>query len=166
MKAGTVQQIGTPQDIYARPYNVFVSTFIGHSNLYYGTVKTGKAPSVRFRNGYTVEMPNLADSVSDGQNVIVSVRPEEFSRSETGLECKIVSRTFLGKYTNYFLEFAEGMCIPGQPGIEFSQDLGHADIQYRIGDTVVLKPNAAKINVFTEDMTCSLIRGVTRFDEA
>ena len=46
MKKGEIQQTARPHTIYTRPYNVFVSTFIGHSNLFHGTIKgdaNGKA---------------------------------------------------------------------------------------------------------------------------
>ncbi len=165
MKLGVIQQIGTPQDIYARPYNAFVSTFIGHSNLFYGTVNIdGGKKKVTFRNGYSVEMPNLSDEVKDGEEVVVSVRPEEFSINSEGLECEISSRTFLGKYTNYFLKFDENMILPEQPGIEYSQDLGHVDRILETGEKIRLRPNPNKINVFTKDMEKSLIKDVNRYE--
>ncbi|MGP1603083.1 MAG: ABC transporter ATP-binding protein [Treponema sp.] len=163
MKDGIIQQIGSPEEIYARPYNTFVSTFIGHSNLFYGTVKKDSGIAVEFANGYKIKMNNLDDSVVDGQKVVVSVRPEEFSISYSGLKCKISNSTFLGKYTNYVLDFADGMCLENQPSIEFSQDLGHSEHIYRSGDSISLEPNPTKINVFTEDMARSLIKEVKRF---
>lgn len=163
MKDGIIQQIGSPEEIYARPYNTFVSTFIGHSNLFYGTVKKDSGIAVEFENGYKIKMNNLDDSVVDGQKVVVSVRPEEFSISDNGLKCKISNSTFLGKYTNYVLDFADGMCLENQPSIEFSQDLGHSEHIYRSGDSISLEPNPTKINVFTEDMARSLIKEVKRF---
>ena len=166
MKLGIIQQIGSPQEIYARPYNAFVSTFIGHSNLFYGKVgKDGGRKLVTFRNGYAVEMPNLIDTVEDGQQVAVSVRPEEFSLNEHGMECRIVNRTFLGKYTNYFLQFGEGDVLDDQPSIEYSQDLGHVDRIFEVGERIRLRPNPAKINVFTENLEQSLIKDVRRYDE-
>jgi iron(III) transport system ATP-binding protein len=33
MKSGVIQHVGTPQDIYHRPANIFVATFIGRTNL-------------------------------------------------------------------------------------------------------------------------------------
>ncbi len=33
MNNGTIQQIGTPQDIYNEPVNAFVADFIGESNI-------------------------------------------------------------------------------------------------------------------------------------
>lgn len=165
MKLGVIQQIGSPQDIYARPYNAFVSTFIGHSNLFYATVqKTGNQTCLAFRNGYTLEMNNLVDSVINGQQVVVSVRPEEFSLNDSGMECEITNRTFLGKYTNYFLRFGDGVVLDDQPSIEYSQDLGHVDSIFDIGTKIRLRPNPNKINVFSEDMEQSLIRDVKRYD--
>lgn len=166
MKLGVIQQIGSPQDIYARPCNAFVSTFIGHSNLFFGTIrKQGGVPSVVFEGGYHVEMANLVDTVTEGQRVVVSVRPEEFSLNPEGMECEIISRTFLGKYTNYFLRFGEGMVLEDQPSIEYSQDLGHVDRIFAVGEKIRLRPNPNKINVFTQDMEQSLIKDVKRYDE-
>ena len=68
-----------------------------------------------FEGGYHVEMANLVDTVTEGQRVVVSVRPEEFSLNPEGMECEIISRTFLGKYTNYFLRFGDGMVLSVRP---------------------------------------------------
>ena len=154
------------RQIYARPYNAFVSTFIGHSNLFYGTVKkSGDSVSLQFNGGYEVPMNNLDSCVQNGQKVIISVRPEEFSMNENGMECRIISRTFLGKYTNYFLEFPDKTVVDDQPSIEYSQDLGHVDRIFEVGETIRLRPNPNKINVFTEDMEESLIKDVKRYDQ-
>ena len=164
---GVIQQIGTPHHIYSRPANVFVATFIGHSNLFYATLskKNGKTEIV-FRDGCRLEMNNLIDDCKDGQEVIVGVRPEEFYVSDKGLFCKVENTTFLGRYSNYFLKFADGICVPDQPSLEFSQDLGHTQELYRMGDTLKLMPDAQKINVFTADMEHSLIKDVICYEEA
>lgn len=164
MKLGVIQQIGQPHTIYTRPYNVFVSTFIGHSNLFRGRVSlTPKGKKVVFQDGYALAMENLGE-VSDGQDVIISVRPEEFSVQPDGVKCKIKSRVFLGKYINYALDFASEMILPDQPSIEFSQDLGHAEQIFEVGDMVTLRPNKAKLNVFTMDQTTNLIKDVVEYE--
>ena len=166
MNQGVVHQIGSPHNIYTRPADVFVATFIGHSNLFYGTVERREGYSgVRFANGYSLGMGNLTDDARDGQEVAVGIRPEEFTVSDAGLPCAVTHRTFLGRYSNYFLQFDEGLCIPDQPSLEFSQDLGHAAHLYEAGDRLALAPNPDKINVFTRDMTKSLIRDVIQYEE-
>jgi len=161
MKKGEIQQTARPHTIYTRPYNVFVSTFIGHSNLFHGTIKgdaNGKV--VVFNDGYIMPMDNLSEDAVDGMEVIISVRPEEFSIQRDGLKCKIKNKVFLGKYNTYFLEFPENMLIPDQPSIEFSQDLGHAERLLDIDEEVVLRPNPAKVNIFTADGSRNLLKGV------
>lgn len=163
MKKGVIQQTASPHTIYTRPYNVFVSTFIGHSNLFHATVRAdGSGMAVVFNDGYVMPMDNLSDEVTDGMQVIVSVRPEEFSIQPQGqgLQCRIKNKVFLGKYNTYFLDFEEKMLAPNQPSIEFSQDLGHAERLLDVNETVTLKPNAAKVNVFTADGERNLLKGV------
>lgn len=43
MNAGTIQQVGTPEEIYANPENTFVADFIGLTNLVSCELKEGKA---------------------------------------------------------------------------------------------------------------------------
>lgn len=161
MKKGEIQQTARPHTIYTRPYNVFVSTFIGHSNLFHGTIKgNANGKVVVFNDGYIMPMDNLSEDAVDGMEVIISVRPEEFSIQKDGLKCKIKNKVFLGKYNTYFLEFPENMLIPDQPSIEFSQDLGHAERLLDIDEEVVLRPNPAKVNIFTADGSRNLLKGV------
>lgn len=164
MNQGVINQIGKPESIYTRPYNVFVSTFIGHSNLFHGQVlkRQGKT-YLRFMDGYERIMTNL--TVEQADDVIISVRPEEFSTQldEHGLKAKIINRTFLGKYVNYKLAFDSGMVIENQQSIEYSQDVGHTKRIYEMGETIFLIPNADKLNVFSADGKQSLIKDVIRY---
>lgn len=163
MNKGVIQQIGSPKDIYSRPYNIFVSTFIGHSNLFYATIgKDNNGTYVEFKDGYKTYMNNLSNECKEGMKVIVSIRPEEFSINEVGLSVTVKKSTFLGMYTNYELDFPESMLVSNQASIEYSQDLGHVDRIYEVGEKITLKPNALKINVFTEDGEKSLIKDVNK----
>ncbi|MBQ6509577.1 MAG: ABC transporter ATP-binding protein [Flexilinea sp.] len=149
MRSGVIQQVGTPIDIYSRPANVFVSTFIGHSNLLYAD--RADEDTIVFRSGYRIKVPGAKIPQSDPR-VIVSVRPEELSCDNNGgIPAEIKTRTFLGKYVMYEIGFPEEMTVPDQPPCEFSQDLGHTERLLDIGQKVFFKPNAAKINLFSSD---------------
>ena len=167
MRKGEIQQTARPHTIYTRPYNVFVSTFIGHSNLFRGTIgalRDGRR-EVRFADGGQLLMDNLSEDAVEGMEATISVRPEEFSlcsADQPGLTCTVSSKVFLGKYITYALSFPDEMLVPGQPSIEFSQDLGHAEQILEVGDKVRLKPNAAKINLFAADGSHSLMKGVVQ----
>lgn len=161
MNEGVIQQIGAPEAIYTRPYNVFVSTFIGHSNLFWATIhKDNQETCIEFKDGYKIYMNNLNNLCKEGMQVLVSVRPEEFLAGEEGIKVKIKNRTFLGKHTNYELDLNDSMIINGQASIEYSQDLGQSNRIFEVGETIILKPNAMKINVFTQDGEKSLIKDV------
>lgn len=165
MKKGEIQQTARPHTIYTRPYNVFVATFIGHSNLFRGRItRTGSGAAVVFNDGWTLPMQGLSSEAADGQEVIIAVRPEEFSIQPAGqgITCQVHSQVFLGKYINYGLTFPSEMLVEGQAAIEYSQDLGHAEQILSVGDTVTLRPNPAKINVFSADGSHSLMEGVVR----
>jgi len=160
MKSGIIQQVDTPEAIYSRPFNIFVSTFIGHSNLLHAEVNADeKGKYVKFKDATKIYMDNLSE-VTPGTDVIAGVRPEEFSLSDTGMKASVKNKTFLGRYIVYELEFAEGMILDGQASIEFSQDLGQAEKLYDVGDTLTLMPNNRKINIFTMDGEKSLIKDV------
>ena len=166
MNKGEIQQTAKPQTIYERPWNIFVSTFIGHSNLFLATayLKEGKS-FVRFKNNYEMEVSPLTEEVGDGMETIVSVRPEELSiQKEAGLNAKVKTKVFLGKYINYSLDFAPELICADQASLEFSQDLGHAVEQLEVGQEVCLRPNGKKANVFSADGTRNLLKDVVRYE--
>ena len=163
MKKGEIQQTARPHTVYTRPYNIFVSTFIGHSNLFRGRLQEAKdGLKAVFADGYEMSLTTLGAEASPGMEVIISVRPEEFSIQPEGkgVRCRVHSKVFLVKNINYGLEFPEEMLAPGQPSIEFSQDLGHAEHMLEVGDTVTLWPNPMKVNGFSADGRHSLKEGV------
>lgn len=161
MKDGEIQQIGRPREIYTRPRNIFVSTFIGHSNLLKGTVtRNGRNIGILLQDGYSIALDNLMDELEDRQEVVVAVRPEEFSISDQGIEAKIKTRTFLGKYINYEIILKPGMSADARECLEFTQDLNHAEDFYDINDTIHLVPDLKRINVFTGEGDKSLIKDV------
>ena len=165
MKKGVIQQTARPHTIYARPYNTFVATFIGHSNLFCGRlVAQDGGLAAAFADGYVLPMEGLSKEAAEGMDVIIAVRPEEFSiRGEgEGVRCTVKSKVFLGKYIQYGLTFPDDMLVPGQPSIEYSQDVGHAEHILEVGDVVTLHPNPAKVNLFTADDSHSLMEGVVR----
>ena len=89
MKDGEVQQIGTPQQVFNHPVNVFVAGFIGmpQMNMFDGelikkdgkfAVRVGKAEIVLSED----KQKNLAAGNAHEQRVIVGARPEHISLEE------------------------------------------------------------------------------------
>ncbi len=156
MEGGVVRQIGSPQQIYRRPADVFVSTFIGLSNLFDGVVRSeADRKSVELLPDYRVPMQNLAAEAFDGQAVVVSVRPEEFIITEgegDGIPAVVKSSVFLGLTTHYFLETAQGQAVEAIRGQEDGALLTD-------GTRVTLCVKAERINVFRADAETTLIEG-------
>lgn len=78
MDGGVIQQIDTPQRVYQRPANRFVSNFIGLSNFLNATVSRGEngAELCFAGSDYRAAMTNLRGEASDGMDVLAAVRPE------------------------------------------------------------------------------------------
>jgi multiple sugar transport system ATP-binding protein len=83
IKAGLLQQVDTPQDLYDRPNNMFVAAFIGSPsmNLFEGSV-AADAGSLRIGSStltlseaLLAKRPKLRDFA--GANVVVGIRPED-----------------------------------------------------------------------------------------
>lgn len=166
MNKGVIQQVGKPHNIYSRPYNQFVSTFIGSSNLIYGKIVIeNEVKYIEFKSGYRLMMENLSDDVQNNQKVVVSIRPEEFFIADEGVEIKVEKNTFFGKYINYEVQLLDEEKVIVDSIIEFSQNTGNAEKVYQNGEVIRLKPNENKINVFTEDGEKSLIKGVVYYEE-
>ena len=157
MNGGVICQIGRPADIYKRPKNVFVSTFIGLSNLLDGhIVKKGDKTSISFKENedWLVDMDNLSGGVEDGEEVIISVRPEEFDMepgTKEGIRGVIRSSVFLGLTTHYFITTGSGQeleILQTQEGHDILPD----------GSAVTLTVKAGRINVFRRATEETLIR--------
>lgn len=99
MKDGFIQQIGTPQEVFNHPANLFVAGFIGtpRMNIFEGQlIKEGNTYSVLV-DGHKVELSEdkaqrmLSHNV-ESQDVYVGVRPEHLYsllNSEDGIACKV-----------------------------------------------------------------------------
>ena len=84
MKDGEVQQFGTPAEIYGRPANIFVATFMGSPamNLVPGRTVAGKAIQLEGTD-VTLPLPHSVGSLAVDREVLLGLRPEWFALSET-----------------------------------------------------------------------------------
>ncbi|OCN06301.1 ABC transporter [Erysipelotrichaceae bacterium MTC7] len=137
MNKGEVMQVDKPNVIYSNPSCEFVSNFIGTSNFLKGKVVADNTIEV---DGYTFHK-NINATV--GEDVLVSVRPEQFAVSQTdeGLAGEIVLSTFLGDFISYDIELANGQSIEVN---EYTQNIDEAKPE----GPVKVCLSAKDINVF------------------
>ena len=153
MKDGEIQHLGQPKDIYQRPANLFVATFIGKTNVLNGTLNNSV---LKIAGKYDVNLNNIKDKNVKG-NVVISIRPEEFvideNQAKDGIKAFIDSSVFLGLNTHYFAHLESG------EKIEIVQE-SKIDSIIPKGTEVYLKVKQDKINVFTEDGSRNILEGV------
>ena len=157
MNGGVIQHVGTPKNIYQRPANTFVATFIGRSNMLEGqmTVENGKAV-VSLPTGYKATFDTVAPENMKDQPVILCARPEELllePNASDGLKAVIDSCVFLGLNTHYFVHLLSG---------EKAEIIQESSIDSIIqpGTEVRLRLNTEKANLFTKDGSRNLLTGV------
>ena len=139
MNRGVIVQLGTPKDIYLRPANRFVATFIGTTNLLAGSVEDAAAAngtgSVRLPNGALIR-GNFPAPQAKGTKVELSIRPENIRTSpkqtatagENQLDGTVELVSFIGSMNRY-----EVRC-----GDMLVQTHAAADTEFPVGTEVSL----------------------------
>ena len=157
MSKGDIHQIEVPERIYSRPYDTFVAGFIGHSSQFVGTVEEvqGTDVVIKLQTGMVVRVAHVVGA-QKGQEVLVSVRPEEFSvcPEGQGMTGTIRMTQFLGKYINYEIDFGTGGLI------EVSADTNSAEKVYAKGETIHMHVNEKRINIFNKETGITMMEGV------
>ncbi len=140
MKAGVVQQIGKPQEVYDNPVNLFVAKFLGTPpiNVFHGVVKQNK---LYIGEEAVLIVNNVAD-----QEVTVGIRPEGFVLSETGaLSCRLSNLEVMGRDVSVVSSHSasENPAIRSIISAENKLDLAAAMVRFD------LKPN--KVFLFSKE---------------
>ena len=154
MSEGVLQQIGTPQEVYRRPANVFVATFLGAPpmNLISGMLES-TADGWRFRGENidvalsrdVISASGLAHEVEIGSEVKLGLRPEHFRVGPPGQDGGIAGRV-------QFLE-------PVGSDLYLTVEAGGTSIQVRTDPDSPLQPganlsllfDATRVHVFGAD---------------
>ena len=142
MRDGTIEQMGSPLEIYDNPNNLFVAQFIGSPgmNLIEGVIAALPQGGKAFQAGDLVlPLPeNL--SVSVGQAVLYGVRPEHLTCSVSGegipMTISVVEPT--GPEIHLF-----GMLANSEICAISRERLG-----WKPGETVMLQPDGNHIHIF------------------
>jgi spermidine/putrescine transport system ATP-binding protein len=106
MSAGHLQQVGSPKDIYTRPVNRFVASFIGETNFLPATLE---GDAIRFDTGDT--LPFGGAFAEKGRKVTATVRPEQvrLGPPEDGaIPATVTNLVYFGTDTHCHLHLADG----------------------------------------------------------
>jgi ABC-type sugar transport system ATPase subunit len=151
MSDGRLQQVGTPQEVYEAPANLFVAGFIGTPpmNTLPGTVVTddGVAPAVDLGGGSVPLPPGLAAPPRGGAGVVVGIRPEHLTVDPAGqIALDVRAVEWLGHECLVFGTVGETPVVVRQTGMS----------TLRAGGAGRLAVDPAAVHVFDPDTTLRL----------
>jgi multiple sugar transport system ATP-binding protein len=156
MRAGIMQQVGTPGDLYGHPKNLFVAGFIGSPSMNFlpGEIDGDK---IRLPLGDLPISQNIRQRLEAGPGggrggVIVGLRPEDFEDAslvsdqerQHGItfEAKIdVLESMGSEFYAYFV--VESERVSSRELEELANDAGAADLPQQEGSQIVARLDAA-----------------------
>jgi ABC-type sugar transport system ATPase subunit len=146
LRAGRVEQVGSPLELYNQPVNRFVAGFIGapHMNFLEASVTemSNGAAEVAVNGGPSLTLP-LRAPVAPGTRLVVGVRPQHvtLANGESGIPARVRLSEALGSETVVHADIGGQKMLAVIPG------------QHRItaGDQVRLSFAGAPLHVFGED---------------
>jgi multiple sugar transport system ATP-binding protein len=120
MSEGRLQQVGTPQEAYDTPANLFVAQFVGTPamNCLPGRFSTASGtPTVEVDGSRFPLPPGLQARLEDGQPIVVGARPEHLSLADQGtIAVDVRGVEWLGHESLLFGSVGDDAVAVRQPG--------------------------------------------------
>jgi multiple sugar transport system ATP-binding protein len=121
MSKGELQQVGTPLEVYEKPANLFVASFIGTPPMNFIPATLADGGTTVVASGFKVPVPEALRAAAagrDGAKVVLGIRPENIREA---------SRE------------GAGGTVPINAKVEFVEPLGHEVIVHgRVGDDLIV----------------------------
>lgn len=154
MNFGVIQQIGTPKELYQRPVNTFVASFIGKTNMLDCEIDIKNRKPVLKLGSYNVGLETVSKKNAFKRKAKASIRPEDFiivrDGSEEGVKGVVEDYIFLGLNTHYFIKLETGDTIE-------TIEVSTIDKVFEKGTDIKLIVDTSKINLFAEDGSYNLL---------
>ena len=151
MKDGYIQQIGTPQEVFNHPANLFVAGFSGPPQM-----NIFDAELIRKGDDYFVELggfevqlsaqkaENLKEKNIDSQKVIMGVRPEHMTIANEGIEARVDVSEMMGSSVHLHAT-AEGKDV-----IVVVPTMG-VEQEFAFGDSLKIAFNGTAVHLFSKE---------------
>ena len=152
MRDGYIQQIGTPQEVFNNPRNLFVAGFIGTPQMNFFDAKLTREGEKFFveLGGIKVELSAekearlLANNVQS-QAVTLGVRPEHTDLGQSGINARVDVSEMMGSSVHLHVT-AEGKDV-----IIIVPTTDASAIGYKMGDNVKFSFNGNVAHVFSKE---------------
>lgn len=138
MRAGRIEQTGTPFEIYDQPKSAYAAEFMGPCNRLAGIWSRGRIETPIGTFPANLDLP-------DGALALACIRPQALSIGPDGqgISARVMAKTFTGE--------SEQIDIMVHPLARTLRMHSHVRIPMGIGEKVSLQLNGAQIHVFPED---------------
>jgi putative spermidine/putrescine transport system ATP-binding protein len=148
MRAGTIQQVGPPQEVYAEPASAYAANFLGYRNLLPVklTAAEGEQRATVVTQGGVELSGTLRDRLSPGDEAVAAIRPEDVSvlpadRKEQGAFSGTVELAeFLGRDSE--------LSVPGELG---EPVIVRTTGDWKVGSQVSLQLPPERLFVFAKE---------------
>ena len=159
---GRLQQVGTPAEIYDRPANTFVASFVGdhETNLIEAELASEGAATIVRRPGLALRLARALPAEAQRQRVLVGIRPEAITLTDDEIANSVAVRlvqTELAGPDRYLFTELEG-------GGELSCRVAPGS-RARPGQNLRLVLDEARIHLFDPDSGACLSHGTGRSDQ-
>ena len=113
MRAGRIEQVGAPADIYERPRSRFVAEFIGEINLFDGCVTGARDSVARIDTAEGAIEASYARAPGEGARLAIAVRPERmrFGEGVNSLEGVVHDFAYRGDRRIFRVRLASGRLV-------------------------------------------------------
>ncbi len=152
LRAGRIEQAGSPLELYNRPANQFVAGFIGSPKMNFmpASVQVGSSGSLQLNipGGGSMSLPASSVTAQPARNVVLGIRPEHITIGEGGMPLVVNLAEQLGGNTVLYGTLGSGQAL-------VVQIVGQA--QTKRGETVPLKCPPEKCHVF-DDQGLSMLQ--------
>jgi len=157
MRGGVVQQIGVPDEIYERPRNMFVASFLGNPpiNFLEGQLVLREDRLGFERGSLRVELlPEIATKLSgqSGREVVLGLRAEDVVESQA----PVVGASLTGRVASVLPVGSDQFLDMDLEGARLFLRLGK-ECRYREGDTATLAINLNRLHLFDKTSTQSIL---------
>jgi len=124
LRAGRVQDQGTPNRVYTKPAGIFVANLIGGANFLEGILETSteKGSMIRLRGGLMIRAG--ASQVALDQSMVLAVRKERVQISGNSMQLDNVAQgeirevRFLGSSREYLVRLTNGDIVASRQFLE------------------------------------------------
>jgi multiple sugar transport system ATP-binding protein len=141
MNEGALQQVGTPDDVYDRPANLFVAQFMGSPPM--NTLSVTRANGDLVSDGGW-RFP-LATSLTTDGPLTVGIRPEDITLSLTPIAGAFGASVFVSE------PLGNEVIVNVNVGESVVKVRAESSVRPQRGETVYLKANTARLHVFGPD---------------